>query len=363
MIVGQYRSAVVDLGPNVSRILEADLVYVKDIINIKTGSSVAPVLYGFTQRPQLDQERHLFYDLKYNLLSSDYQNWKLWLNNGSKVELKYDIYSTHIFYILLVVLRGQETLLDWTSDPLNPRLAASWHYVHGSGVINFEAAKDGEYYFTLGNLNDYSVEVRLQTTVHAKVYDTKAADLSCSLRENFCGLNLLFPGFNFALLSTPPDLEKGAEWKVQMVYGQRWIIYLILIGFVLSMAFLSLKVTDKICTMISMHDEPIEQATIVAPIDNPREPLLSAREDTSTPNDFEVNETMSENGKKIYESQFCAICCNETRSTFFHPCGHCVTCYACGLRIQNGESEANDLPGKCPICRSEIKEVKKIFTV
>jgi len=68
-------------------------------------------------------------------------------------------------------------------------------------------------------------------------------------------------------------------------------------------------------------------------------------------------------GKPLKDSEYnnnirrlCAICFDAPRDCFFLPCGHCVACFACGTRVA-------ELAGTCPICRRNMKKVRRIFTV
>lgn len=47
----------------------------------------------------------------------------------------------------------------------------------------------------------------------------------------------------------------------------------------------------------------------------------------------------------------CTICSYKNKNTCFIPCGHCVCCLDCAVKITE----------KCPICNSEIKEKYRIF--
>ncbi|KAI5429494.1 hypothetical protein KIW84_034181 [Lathyrus oleraceus] len=71
----------------------------------------------------------------------------------------------------------------------------------------------------------------------------------------------------------------------------------------------------------------------------------------STDGKFLADGETSNNTRRL-----CAICFDAPRDCFFLPCGHCVACFACGTRIA-------EAAGICPVCRRNMKKVRKIFTV
>lgn len=44
-----------------------------------------------------------------------------------------------------------------------------------------------------------------------------------------------------------------------------------------------------------------------------------------------VDGSLTETGN-IPENQVCSICLDAPKDCFFDPCGHCCTCYSCGVR-------------------------------
>jgi hypothetical protein len=53
--------------------------------------------------------------------------------------------------------------------------------------------------------------------------------------------------------------------------------------------------------------------------------------------------------------QLCTVCLDAPKDSFFDPCGHRCTCYACGMRIQNGDI------ARCPICQENVLAVHRIY--
>lgn len=58
--------------------------------------------------------------------------------------------------------------------------------------------------------------------------------------------------------------------------------------------------------------------------------------------------TSSEDGK------VCVICYDDPRECLFIPCGHCIACHACAIRIMKQEGKS------CPICRGTIDKMSKL---
>lgn len=50
------------------------------------------------------------------------------------------------------------------------------------------------------------------------------------------------------------------------------------------------------------------------------------------------------------EKDICKICASHERNTAFFPCAHVVACVKCGFSITN-----------CPVCRTHVAEVKRLF--
>ncbi|KAJ7294934.1 hypothetical protein O6H91_Y223400 [Diphasiastrum complanatum] len=370
LILGFYGSEKLVLGPNTSQLLSANSLLVNEI-QVQDNQEPGPMLYGFSSRPELNVERNWSEYHEIALQADYHQEWPIWLNRGSNVTLNYTIWSTGFFDILIAVLKGSCGLHGWISDPMNPNLALSWHNVHGTGVFTFEADEDADYYFVIGNLNRHHVEVQLELLIHGMLYNTSNADFQCSMHNKFCGVSLFFPGPNFALLTTPDEGQgKQKAWYINLSYGHRWVTYILSLGFILSLVVVLLRITKK---LRFTYRGSITQQT----------PLLSRKEGTGTggsygtihrdyfPNlynlQFETSdgdETGSKNDN-LYDSRTCAVCYDAPRTSFFDPCGHCVTCYPCGLRIQIGEIGDSDEMGDygtCPICRTKIQQVRKIYT-
>lgn len=67
---------------------------------------------------------------------------------------------------------------------------------------------------------------------------------------------------------------------------------------------------------------------------------------------FKCNKPSSEDAKDIVNSATCLICYKNRRECAIIPCGHFSMCFSCS----NKNASEN-----CPICRSKIKSILKIY--
>jgi len=54
----------------------------------------------------------------------------------------------------------------------------------------------------------------------------------------------------------------------------------------------------------------------------------------------------------------CILCCEKMSSCAFISCGHCISCYECGLKIVSNKYKEER---RCPICRKSVSMVLKIY--
>ncbi|KAL3530885.1 hypothetical protein ACH5RR_010207 [Cinchona calisaya] len=372
VILGFYGSSNIEMGPNSSRLIGANPFFVQSIkVKELRESKHRPVLYGFNELPPLDvkitwSEAHVSF-----IQSGHHREWLYFLNKGSKVHISYAVISPSGVALSLVIAKGRENLADWIEDPSYPNTTLSWNIIHGNGTIEQEIWSSETYYIALGNLNFEEVQVQLNFTIEALVYNATQANYKCSLGQQFCSLKLFFVG-NSAVL-TSPGPEPGVNnyiWRVQLSYGHRWISYFVGSA---SMTVLIILAT-KICFTfrITRDYETRFQAGGTAP---ERAPLLSQKDDdlsswgsydSMSHDEEELNESLpvaTLDSKQLKEGEgnkdhrrLCILCSDAFRDCFFLPCGHCAACFTCGTRVIE---EA----GNCPSCHRTIKKVRMIFSV
>ncbi|KAL5977194.1 hypothetical protein ACLOJK_021536 [Asimina triloba] len=311
LILGFYGSVNLQLGPNCSRLIQASSFFVQDIkVRATAKPETGPVLYGFTNPPPLDVET------------------------------------------------------TWSE---NHRIAIPAKTLHaGNGVIRQEISQSSEYYIAVGNINPIAMEVELNFTIHAFLYNTTGAYYKCSMNHKVCGLKLFIFGATVAVLATPGPQQGGEDyenWYVKLSYGPRWITFFIGSGGLTILIVLACKIFSKFQN--NRGDGSEFHAGESA---NERTPLLIPKDDDtsswgssydSVSNDEEDLEDRSgaasleakqvKEGENGTSRRICAVCFDSPRDCFFLPCGHCATCFACGTRIAE---EANT----CPICRRKMKK-------
>ncbi|XP_058071459.1 E3 ubiquitin-protein ligase APD2-like isoform X6 [Magnolia sinica] len=341
LILGFYGSVNLQLGPNCSRLLQANSLFVQDI-----------------------------------------KEWIYYLNEGSQINVSYSVKSKSSS-LSLIISQGKEGLIEWIEDPTYPNTTLSWNIIHGNGLIQQKISKSSEYYVAVGNLNTQVMEgtsvqdrqilvVQLNFSISALLYNTTGAYYKCSPDHNLCGLKLLIFGVNAAVLTTPGP-EQGREsddWYVKLSYGPRWITYFVGSGGMTIAILLAFKIFSKFQntlgngTGFQAGEMAHERTPLLMPKDDDASSWGSSYDSVSheeeDPDDWPAAASLEakvvKEGEKTNHRRLCAICFDAPRDCFFLPCGHCATCSTCGTRIAE---EA----GTCPICRRKMKKVRKIFTV
>ncbi|XP_022753799.1 uncharacterized protein LOC111302127 [Durio zibethinus] len=370
LILGYYGSVTLQLGPNCSRLMQPNSVFVQSI-QVEELDKRKPglMLYGLERPPPSDVEIS-WIETHDAFVPANFRKWLFFLNKGSKVNISYTIKSAGSSPLSLVIAQGKESFLDWVEDPSYPTTSLSWNIINGSGKIQQEIPKSSNYYIAVGNLNSEEVEIQLKFSINALIYDTTQAYYRCSLGDHLCTLKLYLLGEAAAVLSSPGRSEEtpNSIWYVKVTYGPRWITYFVGSGVMTILILLALR----FCKMFQTRDGPRLNA---GEMESERAPLLPAKDDDisswgssyeSVSHDEEDLEqwlaVTSVQGKPLNEGEsnnprhLCVICFDAPRDCFFLPCGHCATCFTCGTRI------AEDA-GTCPICRRKMKKVRKVFTV
>ncbi|KAL9260174.1 E3 ubiquitin-protein ligase APD2-like protein [Drosera capensis] len=358
LILGFYGSEELQLGPSCSRLVVTNQLFVQSIKGQLEEQVSGPMLYGFREIPPLDvvttwMESHSVSVLAnyhqasespvfslilmiFMLLGIDMemtecqeecamlQEWEYYLNTGSYVDISYDVKSPSYAPMSLVIAQGEENLIEWVDEPSYPNSTLSWNIIYGSGKIEQEIMSSGTYYIAIGNLNSEVVEVVLNFTIKAALYNTTQAIFKCTLTDSACIFDLSLLQENVVVLTSPGPEQANHENRAR--------------------------------------DDTTEGGQ------GSQEPLLSPKDDDlsswgssydSASHDDDDLEEQIQDGKpqkegdqsNINPRRLCVICYDAPRDCFFLPCGHCAACFACGSKI------AEEV-GTCPICRRKMKKEK-----
>ncbi|KAJ8898924.1 hypothetical protein K2173_008417 [Erythroxylum novogranatense] len=373
LILGVYGPSSLSLGPDSSVFIEPNPWFVQSI-KVSQSDDVNPglKLYGFYDSPSLDVVKNWSKNYSVSAQPDSHKEWIYYLNEGSEISISYKIASPSSS-IFLVVAQGNEGLAQWLEDPTYPNTTLSWNVIQGSGVIQQKVWQSSVYYVAVGNMNSEEVEVEMNIKLRALVYNTSEAYYKCTFANGQCSLNVLFPSGNVAVLTSPSSEQGSAsdDWNVKLSYGPRWATYIV--GIV-GMSLLMLAAFNFLNKFRGMHEETA--AAQFREVAQARAPLLSQKDDdlsswgssydSASNDEADLEEFLSTNsleGKPARDGEngnntrrLCAICFDAPRDCFFLPCGHCVACFDCGTRIAEAD-------GTCPICRKNMKKVRKIFTV
>ncbi|KAG2690854.1 hypothetical protein I3843_09G205300 [Carya illinoinensis] len=373
LILGVYGPVNILLGPSCSLLVQPNPIFVQYIkVEELNESAPGPLLYGFYKTPPLDTVTTWSETLNVSVQSDSHQEWIYFLNKGSQINISYSLnpLSTSAF---LIIAEGNEGLAQWLEDPNYPNTTLSWNLIHGNGMITQHIFESSSYYVVVGNINTEEVEIQLNLRVKAYLHNTTGAYYKCTFADGPCGLDILFPNGNAAVLTSPiPEEGKSSdEWYVKLSYGPRWATYIVGIGGMTVLMFLAFNYLNK---FHFVHEDGRDVQ--YGDVRSERAPLLSFKDDDlsswgSSYDSLSHDEDDIEDflalgapeGKSLGDGEnsnntrrLCAICFDAPRDCFFLPCGHCVACFECGTRIA-------EAAGTCPVCRRNMKKVRKIFTV
>ncbi|KAK3206530.1 hypothetical protein Dsin_020576 [Dipteronia sinensis] len=208
VIFGFYGSLDLQLNSNYSLLIQPNTFFVQTITvkQVHQQNSGMLMLYGFRKPPPLDVEK-AWTETHNVAVVFEHKEWLYYLNKGSKVDISYAIKSPSSVALSLVIVQGRNGLINWVDDPSDPNQTLSWNIMFGSGEIQQEIPESDFYYIAVGNLNSQKVEVQLNFTVNAVVYNTSNAYYSCSVGSSKCSLRLYFLRGNLAVLTTPGPTE------------------------------------------------------------------------------------------------------------------------------------------------------------
>ncbi|KDP46493.1 hypothetical protein JCGZ_08465 [Jatropha curcas] len=367
LILGCYGSVTFQLGPNCSRLIKTNTLFVQSIEAKEVYEpNPGPILYGFHKPPPLDVETTWTETHKAVVPIDFHKEWVYFLNKGSKVDIFYTIKSSAP--LSLVVAQGKNGLVEWIDDPSYPNSTLSWNIIFGSGKIEQEILEPSNYYLAVGNLNSEDVEVELTFKMKAVIYNTTHSHYMCSISNPLCRLKLSLFRTSFAVLTSPGRIEgySDDDWHVKISYRPRWITYIVGSGIMTLLMMLTLKFCNAFQASDQDSNQPGEMRSERIPLLTPKDDDISSRGssyDSISQDGRDVDELLAANsleGKPLPEGEnlqsLCVICFDAPRDCFFLPCGHCAACFACASRIA-------EEPGTCPICRRSMKKVRKIFTV
>ncbi|KAA8517408.1 hypothetical protein F0562_017701 [Nyssa sinensis] len=373
-ILGVYGSVNLRFGPNCSLVIQPNSLLVEYIkVEELDGAKTAPMLYGLYKTPSLDVITTWSEIHNASLPGSSHKEWIYILNKGSQINISYSVNSPSSSPLVLLIAQGSEGFAQWLEDPSYPNTTLSWNIICGSGMIQQDILKSSSYYVAVGNLNSEEVLVQLNIRLKAFLYNATQAYYKCSLAQGSCSSKVFFPYGNTAVL-TSPGPEQGAasnEWYVKLSYGPRWVTYLVGMGgmtvlVLLAFHFLNnFQCTQEDRTRFQFEETGSERAPLLLHKDDDisswGSSYDSVSQDDEDPEDGLAVSSLEEKVPKDGEynssiRQLCAICFDAPRDCFFLPCGHCVACFACGTRVA-------EMAGTCPICRRNMKKVRKVFTV
>ncbi|KAI4369182.1 hypothetical protein MLD38_017659 [Melastoma candidum] len=373
LILGVYGSVTLRLSPNSSILVEPNSIFVQSLkVEELDDTRPHPALYGFSKSPQLDVIR--FWKRSHNASVSidSHKEWIYYLNEGSLINISYSVKSPGSS-IYLVLAQGTEGFSQWLEDPTYPNITLSWNLVNGDGMIQQVIYKSSSYYIAVGNLNYEEVSVELDLSVKAYLYNTTKAYYKCTFLRSECSFTIRYlSGDSAVLATTAPGLSTPSdEWYIKISYGPRWITYLVGAGGMTVLMLLAFNFLNKFrCGREDNLEMPhIRMEPERAPLLMPKDEDLSSWgsfHDSSSQDEEDIEEMLAAQapeGKLLKDGEnsnntrrLCGICFDAPRDCFFLPCGHCVACLECGLRIVEAS-------GTCPVCRRNMKKVRRIFTV
>ncbi|KAJ6316103.1 hypothetical protein OIU78_019393 [Salix suchowensis] len=372
MILGVYGAMSLTLGPKCSVLLQPNPIFVQSIkVEQLYDTNPGLILYGLYTSPLLDVVETWNRTLNFSVLADSHKDIMYFLDEGSQINISYRVNSPSSS-VFLVIAQGSESLYQWLENPTRPNTTLSWNVIQGSGFVQQSIFTSASYYVAVGNLNSEEVEVQLTLRVRSLMYNTTEAYYKCTFTDSKCTLSILFPDGIAVVLDSlgPEEGSYSEEWNVKVSYGPRWATYIFGIG---GMTFIMMAAFNFLNKFQCVREDGSRLQ--FGELEPGRAPLLSRKDDDlaswgssydSASNDEEGLEDFlaasslegksrdGENGNNT--RRLCAICFDAPRDCFFLPCGHCVACFACGTRIAEAD-------GTCPVCRRNMKKVRKIFTV
>ncbi|PWA36785.1 hypothetical protein CTI12_AA591770 [Artemisia annua] len=190
---GTYR-----VGAGSSHLIKAAIPYFIKSINAEKVpyKEIEPILYMLDKEPPLDEIR-TWSDTHYASPVAGRIDWLYFLNKGSEMDIFYSVPSSSS--LLLTITRDHE-------DPPVCYPFFMFHQqqgkiIHGNGVIHQKILQSGRYRIGVESL-DSRVEVQLNITARALIYNTSKARDMCMVAQGQCSLPVLFGAESYAVLTT-----------------------------------------------------------------------------------------------------------------------------------------------------------------
>ncbi|KAJ4964174.1 hypothetical protein NE237_024113 [Protea cynaroides] len=342
---GYYGTFHMATGPSLSRLLTASSIFVEHIQVIDSAKKGA-VLHGFEEKPELSLETNWNVSKKLVVGSNHQKGFPLWLNKGSRIQVRCEVPVGNSSNFLVVLSKGDLKFKRSLQSSTNS-LALSYP-IKDNGEEEYIIEEDDMYYIHLLNMNPRSIIMMLNVNVSSKMYDVTKAVSNCSAINGLCRLKLHFPRMKFVVLTTPNNGDLSG-WYIELSFVARFITYIVILGVAAIFIFFLLKYLGA-CDGEASEDSTVEEAQVSETIPLMQEKRIQIYYGTS---EEDPDSGIRGSSEDLYDGKICVICYDKQRNCFFVPCGHCATCYECAQRIFEGENKV------CPICRRTIHKTSQ----
>ncbi|PHU23104.1 hypothetical protein BC332_08211 [Capsicum chinense] len=292
---GFYGDCHMVLEPRSSRLLRVSSLFVNPV-EVRNDGKKGVSLDGFSEKPELSVET------KWNLSkfvivgSYSYKGISLWLNKGSRIRIKWEAQSSILSQLEMSLTKGERKLEN------------------------------------------------IQSTYYSGLEDSKGTayglEAAYRIEEN--------DRYNIGIINSNPKTP------------------ILLVNVNISSTMYDVKKAERVAIIItclimkslgSCHDESYAEDSPVSREVTETDPILPQKVVRSIYGTCNEEEDCgrSSSSEDLYDGRICVICYDNPRNCFFVPCGHCVTCQKCALRIMNAESKL------CPVCRRPTHEVRKFI--